>query len=158
MPTVVDAIALALIRLGVTQIFGQSLPSAIALAAQDVGITQVMYRTENAGGAIADGFAKISGRIGVVAAQNGPAATLLPAPCRGDAHFHAGARSCSGRADTCRNWRRFRWPRPIWAKAQCALRRSIGTCSRGKPMGIWSPNRGRSGARRGPQHYLTLVK
>src|SRR5262245_31253082 len=80
MVTVADAIARALLRRGVTHIFGQSLPSAIILAGGDIGIRQVMYRTENAGGAMADGFAKISGRIGVVAAQHGPAATLLVPP------------------------------------------------------------------------------
>lgn len=80
MPTVAEAIACALSRRGVTHIFGQSLPSAVILAGEDAGISQVMYRTENAGGAMADGFAKVSGTIGVVAAQNGPAATLLVPP------------------------------------------------------------------------------
>ncbi len=80
MPTVAEAIARALSRRGVTHIFGQSLPSAVILAGEDAGISQVMYRTENAGGAMADGFAKVSGTIGVVAAQNGPAATLLVPP------------------------------------------------------------------------------
>src|SRR5690349_22125153 len=80
MPTVAEAIARALSRRGVTHIFGQSLPSAVVLAGEDNGIEQVMYRTENAGGAMADGFAKVSGAIGVVAAQNGPAATLLVPP------------------------------------------------------------------------------
>jgi 3-oxoacyl-[acyl-carrier protein] reductase len=32
------------------------------------------------GGAMADGFSRVSGRVGVVAAQNGPAATLLVPP------------------------------------------------------------------------------
>src|SRR5262249_17322325 len=85
MVTVADAIARALLRRGVTHIFGQSLPSAIILAGEDIGIRQVMYRTENAGGAEAgggrgDGFAKTRGRMGGVAAQNGPAATLLVPP------------------------------------------------------------------------------
>lgn len=80
MPTVAEAIARALSRRGVTHIFGQSLPSAVILAGEDIGISQVMYRTENAGGAMADGFAKVAGRIGVVAGQNGPAATLLVPP------------------------------------------------------------------------------
>ncbi|MBV9251500.1 MAG: acetolactate synthase catalytic subunit, partial [Acetobacteraceae bacterium] len=38
------------------------------------------YRQENMGGAMADGYARISGRVGVVTAQNGPAATLLVPP------------------------------------------------------------------------------
>jgi acetolactate synthase-1/2/3 large subunit len=46
-------------------------------AAEDLNITQFMYRTENAGIVMADGYARISGKVGVVSAQNGPAATLL---------------------------------------------------------------------------------
>jgi acetolactate synthase-1/2/3 large subunit len=78
--TVAVALAEALARHGVTTVFGQSLPSALFLATPRVGIRQVAYRTENAGGAMADGFARTSGQVGVVAAQNGPAATLLVPP------------------------------------------------------------------------------
>lgn len=78
--TVVDAIAAGLKRHGVTEIFGQSLPSAFFIAAEKAGIRQVMYRTENAGGAMADGYARASNRIGIVGAQNGPAASLLVPP------------------------------------------------------------------------------
>ena len=78
--TVADALAEGLRRHGVTDVFGQSLPSALFLATPRVGIRQIAYRTENAGGAMADGFSRISHRIGVVAAQNGPAATLLVPP------------------------------------------------------------------------------
>jgi acetolactate synthase-1/2/3 large subunit len=73
-------LAEAFARHGVTVTFGQSLPSAFHLAAPQVGIKQAAYRQENAGGAMADGYARISGRVGVVTAQNGPAATLLVAP------------------------------------------------------------------------------
>src|SRR5207245_8575510 len=45
-----------------------------------IGIRQLAYRQENMGGAMADGFARVSGQIAVVAAQNGPAATLLVPP------------------------------------------------------------------------------
>ncbi|CAM3172970.1 acetolactate synthase catalytic subunit [Paracoccus nototheniae] len=69
--------ARALQRHGVTQVFGQSIPSALFLAAPDYGITQIGYRTENAGAAMADAYARLSGRVAVVTAQNGPAATLL---------------------------------------------------------------------------------
>ena len=72
-----DILAAALKRHGVDVIFGQSIPTALFLAAPDHGIRQLGYRTENAGAAMADGYARISQRIGVVAAQNGPAATLL---------------------------------------------------------------------------------
>nr|WP_075293105.1 acetolactate synthase catalytic subunit [Pararhizobium arenae] len=78
--TVAECIAHALRRHGVDAIFAQSLPSAVVLAAEAIGIRQIAYRQENMGGAMADGYARISGKVGVVAAQNGPAATLLVAP------------------------------------------------------------------------------
>lgn len=78
--TVAQMIACALKRHGVEVIFGQSLPSAVILAAEALGIRQIAYRQENMGGAMADGYARVSGRVSVVAAQNGPAATLLVPP------------------------------------------------------------------------------
>jgi acetolactate synthase I/II/III large subunit len=77
---VAEALARALRRHGVTEVFGQSLPSAFFLAAPGQGIRQISYRTENAGGAMADGYARASNRVTVVGAQNGPAATLLVPP------------------------------------------------------------------------------
>jgi len=70
-------LAAALQRHGVKEVFGQSIPSALFLAAPDYGIRQIGYRTENAGAAMADAFARVSGKVAVVAGQNGPAATLL---------------------------------------------------------------------------------
>ncbi|KAA5606610.1 acetolactate synthase catalytic subunit [Roseospira marina] len=70
-------LAAALHRHGVREIFGQSIPSALFLAAPQFGMRQIGYRTENAGAAMADAFARVSGRVSVVTAQNGPAATLL---------------------------------------------------------------------------------
>ena len=78
--TVAERIASALKRHGVDIIFAQSLPSAAILAAEAIGIRQIAYRQENMGGAMADGYARASGKIAVVAAQNGPAATLLVPP------------------------------------------------------------------------------
>ncbi|KAB2667076.1 acetolactate synthase catalytic subunit [Brucella tritici] len=78
--SVADRIAQALVRHGVEVIFAQSLPSAVILAAEARGIHQIAYRQENMGGAMADGYARVSGKVGVVAAQNGPAATLLVPP------------------------------------------------------------------------------
>ena len=78
--TVAGRIALALQRHGVTHLFAQSLPSAVILAAEELGIRQISYRQENMGGAMADGYARCTGKIAVVAAQNGPAATLLVPP------------------------------------------------------------------------------
>ena len=75
--TVAQVIAQDLVRHGVSTVFAQSLPSAIVLAAENLGIKAFAYRTENAGAAMADGFARTSNRVGVVMAQNGPAATLL---------------------------------------------------------------------------------
>ena len=75
--TVAEAIVERLAQHGVDVMFSQSLPSAVLIAAEDRGITQFTYRTENAGAAMADGFARLSGRAGGASAQNGPAATLL---------------------------------------------------------------------------------
>lgn len=52
--TVADVLAHALARHGVTSIFGQSNPTAFMLAAERTGIRQVLYRTENAAGVMAD--------------------------------------------------------------------------------------------------------
>ncbi len=78
--TVALRLAEAFARHGVRLTFGQSLPSAFHLAAPHVGIEQKVYRQENAGGSMADGYARISRKVGVVTAQNGPAATLLVPP------------------------------------------------------------------------------
>ena len=74
------AVVHALKRHGVDTIFGQSLPSMVHLVAESQGIRQIAYRTENAGGYMADAYARVSGKIGVVTAQNGPAAALLVPP------------------------------------------------------------------------------
>ena len=66
-------------RHGVEVVFGQSIPSAFFLAAPDYGIRQIGYRTENAGAAMADAYARVSNKVPVVTGQNGPAATLLVA-------------------------------------------------------------------------------
>src|SRR5215218_6991091 len=78
--TVALRLAEAFARHGVSLTFGQSLPSAFHLAAPHVGIGQKVYRQENAGGTMADGYARISRKVGVVTAQNGPAAALLVPP------------------------------------------------------------------------------
>ena len=75
--SVAEAIVERLAQHGIDVMFSQSLPSAVLIAAEERGIRQFSYRTENAGAAMADGYARISGRVGVVSAQNGPAATLL---------------------------------------------------------------------------------
>lgn len=75
--TVAEQLAAGLKRHGVEILFSQSLPSALLLAAEDLGIRQVSYRTENAGTYMADAYARLTHKVGVVTAQNGPAATLL---------------------------------------------------------------------------------
>jgi acetolactate synthase-1/2/3 large subunit len=77
---VAEVIAAGLARHGVEVLFGQSIPPQIHLATPAFGIRSITYRTENAGGAMADGYARVRGRLGVVTAQNGPAATLLVPP------------------------------------------------------------------------------
>ncbi|MDB5902433.1 MAG: acetolactate synthase large subunit, partial [Betaproteobacteria bacterium] len=73
-------VARALKRHGVEVMFGQSLPSALYLVTPEFGIRQFAYRTENAGGAMADGYARATNKVAVVTAQNGPAAALLVGP------------------------------------------------------------------------------
>ena len=74
------AIVRALKRHGVECTFGQSLPTMFQLSAEAGGIKQIVYRTENAGGYMADAYARLTGKPGIVTAQNGPAAALLVAP------------------------------------------------------------------------------
>lgn len=69
--------AAALSRHGVECVFGQSIPSRLFLTLPEFGIRQNAYRTENAGAVMADAYARISTKVGVVTAQNGPAAALL---------------------------------------------------------------------------------
>lgn len=78
--TVAHRIAAGLHRHGVTCLFGQSLPSLVHLASKEFGIRQIAYRQENTGGYMADAYARLSGKVGIVTAQNGPAAALLTAP------------------------------------------------------------------------------
>ena len=78
--TVSHVIASALARHGVTEVFGQSLPSMVHLACEALGIRQVAYRQENTGGYMADAYARTTGKVAVVTAQNGPAAAILVPP------------------------------------------------------------------------------
>jgi acetolactate synthase I/II/III large subunit len=78
--TVAHRLAQALARHEVTHLFGQSLPSMVHLAGTEHGIRQIAYRQENTGGYMADAYARLSGKVGIVTAQNGPAATLLVPP------------------------------------------------------------------------------
>ncbi|HMO67536.1 MAG TPA: thiamine pyrophosphate-binding protein, partial [Novosphingobium sp.] len=75
-----EALAAALARHGVTMTFSQCFPVRTQHVAPHYGIRQIGFRTGNAGGAMADGYARISGRIAVLAGQRGPAATLLVPP------------------------------------------------------------------------------
>jgi acetolactate synthase-1/2/3 large subunit len=75
-----EALAAGLARHGVKYIFSQCFPMRVQHVAPKYGIRQIGFRTENAGGTMADGYARISHHIGVVGAQGGPAATLLVPP------------------------------------------------------------------------------
>ena len=66
--TVAERLTDAFHRHGVTVAFGQSIPTAFHLAAPHFGIKQAVYRTENAGGAMADAYARNSHRVACVAA------------------------------------------------------------------------------------------
>lgn len=72
-----QAVARCLKRHGVTQLFGQSNPTKITLACMEAGIRQIGYRQENSGSYMAQAYGMASGKVPVVTAQNGPAATLL---------------------------------------------------------------------------------
>ena len=61
----------------VEYLFGQSNPPSITLACDDIGIKQIGYRQENAGSYMTQGYAMVTGKVPVITAQNGPAATLL---------------------------------------------------------------------------------
>jgi acetolactate synthase-1/2/3 large subunit len=67
-------------RHGVEVIFSQCFPVRTQHVAPQYGIRQIGFRTENAGGAMADAYARMTRRIAVVAAQSGPGATLLVPP------------------------------------------------------------------------------
>jgi acetolactate synthase I/II/III large subunit len=75
-----EALAAGLARHGVKFTFSQCFPVRMQHVAPKYGIRQIGFRTENAGGYMADGYARVSGHIAVLAAQSGPAATLLVPP------------------------------------------------------------------------------
>jgi acetolactate synthase-1/2/3 large subunit len=75
--TVSRQIAEAIKRHGVQYIIGQSIPSAVTLAAVELGITQILARTEKDGAIIGDGFARITNTIPVVTSCSGPGTALL---------------------------------------------------------------------------------
>lgn len=75
-----EALAVGLARHGVQVTFSQCFPVRTQHVAPKYGIRQIGFRTENAGGAMADGYARVARRIAVLAAQSGPAATLLVPP------------------------------------------------------------------------------
>ena len=78
--TTSEALAVGLARHGVKLTFSQCFPVRTQHVAPKYGIRQIGFRTENAGGAMADGYARVARRIAVLAAQSGPAATLLVPP------------------------------------------------------------------------------
>ena len=77
---VAQALAEGLARHGVKVIFSQCFPVRTQHVLPQYGIRQIGFRTENAGGAMADGYARVTRQISVLAGQSGPAATLLVPP------------------------------------------------------------------------------
>jgi acetolactate synthase-1/2/3 large subunit len=75
-----EALAAGLKRHSIDTVFSQCFPVRMQHVAPAYGIRQIGFRTENAGGAMADGYARVSGRIAVFAGQSGPAATLMVPP------------------------------------------------------------------------------
>ena len=75
--SVAHAIDAALARHGVEHLIGMCSPIAIHFHAPSFGIRQIGMRTENAGAMIADGYARVSRKVGVVGAMGGPGAALL---------------------------------------------------------------------------------
>ena len=72
-----EVVASCLKRHGVEYVFGQSNPTKIVLACMNAGIRQIAYRQENTGTYMAQAYGMATGKVPVVTAQNGPAATLL---------------------------------------------------------------------------------
>ena len=64
-----EALAVGLARHGVTLTFSQCFPVRTQHVAPKYGIRQIGFRTENAGGYMADGYARVSRRIAVLAAR-----------------------------------------------------------------------------------------
>lgn len=85
--TVGHSIGRMLLRHGIHEFFGQGLPQGLSLPFEELGLRQIAYRTENGGGYMADGYARVSKRPGVMIAQNGPAATLVVGPSCGSAEI-----------------------------------------------------------------------
>jgi acetolactate synthase I/II/III large subunit len=83
--TVAEQFTAALKRHGVKLLIGQSAPARLFFLAPEHGIRVVGMRTEKAGAMIADGFARISRTIPVVASIAGPGAALL-VPGLGEAY------------------------------------------------------------------------
>ena len=82
--TVGHSVGRMLLRHGIHEFFGQGLPQGLSLPFEELGLRQIAYRTENGGGYIADGYARVSKRPGVMIAQNGPAcgsAEILDSAC-----------------------------------------------------------------------------
>ncbi len=75
--TVADVVAASLARHGVEIVFGQSIPTQLYLATPDYDIRQLTIRTEKAGAMMADGYARVSGKVAVVTSIAGPGAALL---------------------------------------------------------------------------------
>lgn len=77
MYTVADAIATTLRAMDVVDIFGMDSPESFYRAALDVGMKPVTIRDERSAAAMADAYARCTGRVAICTAIQGPGATNL---------------------------------------------------------------------------------
>ncbi|HMK81417.1 MAG TPA: acetolactate synthase catalytic subunit [Xanthobacteraceae bacterium] len=77
--TVAQRLVATLKRHGIEFMVGQSIPSPVFLSGTDSGIRQILVRTEKAGAMIADGYARVSGKVPVVGSLGGPGTPLMMA-------------------------------------------------------------------------------
>src|SRR5918999_154097 len=77
MTTVADGIAEALVALDIRDVFGMDSPESFYRAAVDAGMRPVTIRDERSAVAMADAYARCTGRIAVCTAIQGPGATNL---------------------------------------------------------------------------------
>ena len=91
----------------------RALPSMVLLACEDAGLRQYTYRTENAGAAMADGFARIANRVTRGDGAERPGGDAARAgPRRGAEVVGAGRRAGAGRPPQGDGPQRLPGPRP----------------------------------------------
>lgn len=85
--TVGHSIGRMLLRHGIHEFFGQGLPQGLSLPFEELGLRQIAYRTENGGGYMADGYARVSKRPGVMIGPERPRGDACGGPSCGSAEI-----------------------------------------------------------------------